>query len=129
MGHDPDLPLPCQGKERRAAAEPTDADFNFVWNFYDETQEASRRHNKRWPTGFDLINVTGGSSRELGLHSDTVQAVCKEFAARRDKIHRRPRWRGKKSLEWVPFQASRAIKLDGDATLLRDRLAECLEVG
>ena len=91
---------------------------NFVWNFCGETQECSRRHNRRWPTGYDLINLTHGSSRELGLHSDTVQAVCKEFARSRDACRRRPRWRGRKSLGWIPFQASRAIRLDGDAVIL-----------
>lgn len=94
---------------------------NTVWNFCGETQEAARRHNKKWPSGFDLINLTNGSSRELGLHSDTVQAVCKEFATRRSKIRRRPRWRGKKSLGWVPFQAARAIKIDGEDAVFLGR--------
>jgi IS605 OrfB family transposase len=68
-----------------------------------------------------LINLTTGATRELGLHSDTVQAVCKEFAARRNKIRHRPRWRGKKALGWVPFQAARAVKLDGDAVVFLSR--------
>jgi len=97
-------------------------EVNVVWNFCGSTQEAARRHNKRWPSGFDLINLTTGAARELGLHSDTMQAVCKEFAARRNKIRKRPRWRGKKSLGWVPFQAARAIKIeDGTATFLGHR--------
>src|SRR6516165_3867580 len=94
---------------------------NRVWNFCGDTQEAARRHNKGWPTGFDLINLTTGASRELGLHSDTMQAVCKEFAARRNKIRRRPRWRGQKALGWIPFQAARAIKLDDDAVIFLGR--------
>jgi putative transposase len=100
---------------------PQAREVNRVWNFCGETQEASRRHNKRWPTGFDLINLTTGVSREIGLHSDTVQAVCKEFAARRNKIRRRPRWRGKKALAWIPFQAARAIKLDDDTVIFLGR--------
>src|SRR3954451_10426795 len=92
---------------------------NFVWNFCGETQEHARRWNKRWPSGFDLINLTGGTSRELGLHSDTVQAVCKQFAVSRDAAKRRLRWRGKRSLGWVPFQAARAINLrDGKVRFL-----------
>jgi len=94
---------------------------NLVWNFCGETQEAARRWNRRWPTGFDLIGLTNGSSRALGLHSDTVQAVCKQFAVSRDEAERRPRWRGKKSLGWVPFQAARAIRLDGDAIVFLKR--------
>lgn len=94
---------------------------NLVWNFCGETQEHARRWNKRWPSGFDLVNLTAGCSRELGLHSDTVQAVCKQFAASRDKAKRRPRWRGRRSLGWVPFQAARAIKLDGDVAVFLGR--------
>lgn len=90
---------------------------NRVWNYCGEVQNASRRHNKRWPSGFDLIKLTTGSGAMLGLHSDTVQAVCKQFVSSRDAQRRRPRWRGKKSLGWVPFAAARAIKLDGDAVV------------
>lgn len=110
-----------KGKSAERALAGMARAVNTVWNFCGETQEAARRHNKQWPTGFDLIGLTSGCSRELGLHSDTVQAVCKEFATRRGKIRRRPRWRGRKSLGWVPFQAARAIKLDGDAALFLRR--------
>jgi putative transposase len=92
-------------------------EVNRVWNFCSETQETSKRHNKPWPTAFDLIKLTTGSSAMLGLHSDTVQAVCKQFATNRDAARRRPRWRGRKSLGWVPFAAARAIKIDGDMAI------------
>ncbi len=91
---------------------------NQVWNYCGGIQNDSRRLNRRWPSGFDLINLTNGASKELGLHSDTVQAVCKQFAISRDKAKRRPRWRvsfGKKrSLGWVPFQCARPVKVNGD---------------
>jgi IS605 OrfB family transposase len=80
-------------------------EVNRVWNYCGEVQNAARRHNKRWPSGFDLVNLTSGSSKLLGLHSDTVQAVCKRFAISRDGSGKRPRWRGRKSLGWIPFQA------------------------
>ncbi|HZC85633.1 MAG TPA: zinc ribbon domain-containing protein, partial [Steroidobacteraceae bacterium] len=62
---------------------------NLVWNFCGETQETARRWDRIWPSGFDLISLTYGSSRELRLHSDTVQAVYKEFAHSRDTHRRR----------------------------------------
>jgi hypothetical protein len=94
---------------------------NLVWNFCGETQERARCYNKRWPTGYDLIGLTHGVSRDLGLHSDTVQAVCKQFAKSRDACKRRPRWRGRKSLGWIPFQASRAIHVNGDTVVFLKR--------
>jgi putative transposase len=94
---------------------------NRVWNYCGEVQEASRRHNKKWPTAFDLIKLTTGSGAMLGVHSDTVQAVCKQFVSSRDLHRKRPRWRAKKSLGWVPFAAARAIKMDGDAVVYLKR--------
>ena len=94
---------------------------NQVWNYCGETQNAARRHNKRWPSGFDLIKLTLGSSKLLGLHSDTVQAVCKQFSISRDIHRKRPRWRGRKALGWVPFQAARAIRWDGDVVIFLKR--------
>jgi len=78
---------------------------SYVWNFSNETQKHALKWNKRWPTGFDLNKLTTGSSRELGLHSGTVNAVCEQYAKSR-KQHKRPylRWRGKKSLGWVPIK-------------------------
>jgi glycosyltransferase involved in cell wall biosynthesis len=94
---------------------------NRVWNYCGEVHNAARRHNKRWPSGFELINLTSGSSTLLGLHSDTVQAVCKQFAISRDACGKRPRWRGRKSLGWIPFQAPRAIRWQGDAVIFLGR--------
>lgn len=92
---------------------------NFVWNYCGGIQNDSRRLNRRWPTGFDLIKLTSGASKEIGLHSDTVQAVCKRFALARDKAKRKPRWRTsqgpKRSLGWVPFQCERPLKISGDS--------------
>ncbi len=94
---------------------------NFVWNCCGETQCAAERWDRRWPSRYDLINLSHGASRELGLHSDTIQAVCKQFARSRDARKRRPRWRGRKSLGWIPSQAARAIRIDGDAVLFLKR--------
>jgi putative transposase len=94
---------------------------NYVWNYCGEIQEAARRQEKRWPNAFDLIKLTTGSSAPLGLHSDTVQAVCKQFVVNRNAARRRPHWRGKKSLGWIPFAAARAVKLDGDAVIYLKR--------
>lgn len=88
---------------------------NFVWNFCNETQEHALRWNQRWPTGFDLNKLTAGSGKELGLHSHTVQAVCEQYAIRRQQFKKRKlRWRGRRSPGWIPFKAV-GVKVTGDA--------------
>ena len=87
---------------------------NFVWNFCNETQEHALRWGQRWPTGFDLNKLTAGTGKELGLHSQTVQAVCEQYADRRKQFKKRKlRWRGKRSPGWIPFKAS-GIKVVDD---------------
>lgn len=88
---------------------------NFVWNFCNDTQKSALKWNKRWPSGFDLNRLTSGSSKELGIHSGAVNAVCEQYARSRSQ-HRRPylRYRGRKSLGWMPLKG-RDLKRAGDA--------------
>jgi IS605 OrfB family transposase len=78
----------------------------------------------RWPTAFDLIKLCTGAAAELGLHSDTVAAVCRQFAASRDAKRQCPRFRAsggsKRALGWIPF-IPRAVKIDGDAIVYLKR--------
>lgn len=87
---------------------------NVVWNFCNATQEHALRWGYRWPTGFDLNKLTAGSGKELGLHSQTVQAVCEQYADRRQQCKKRKlRWCGRRSPGWIPFKAV-GVKIDGD---------------
>jgi putative transposase len=88
---------------------------NFVWNYCNDRQKDALRFNRPWLTGFDLINLTSGASKELGLHSGTVNDVCQQYAKSRAQ-RKRPhlRYRGKKSLGWVPLKG-RELKRHGDA--------------
>lgn len=89
---------------------------NTVWNYCGDVHNQSRRWGRRWVSQFDLCKLVAGSTKLLGLHSDTIQDVCRHFADSRKKKGRRPRWRvsqGKRrSLGWIPFQAARAIQMD-----------------
>ena len=79
---------------------------NFVWNYCNERHKDALGFRRRWHTGFDLIKLTTGSSKELGLHSGTVSDVCQQYAKSRSQ-KKRPslRWRSKqKSLGWVPLK-------------------------
>ena len=88
---------------------------NFVWKYCNDRQKDALRFGRRWHTGFDLNKLTTGSSKELGLHSGTVNAVCEQYAKSRSQ-KKRPylRYRGKKSLGWVPFKG-RELKREGSA--------------
>jgi putative transposase len=103
--------------ERQARA------VNFVWNYCGEIQEAAWRQNKKkWPTRWDLGYLTAGSSRLLGISSDTIGAVCHQFVVSRNKIRKRPRWRGKKSLGWIPFEHGKSFRLvSGGVVVLSKR--------
>lgn len=94
---------------------------NRVWNYCNQIQrEAEARWQSGrsgvWPTAFDLIRLCTGSSAELGIHSDTVQSVCREYVARRNANKGHLRWRAsqgpKRALGWVPF-LPRAVRIDG----------------
>jgi putative transposase len=88
---------------------------NFVWNYCNDRQKDALRFGRRWHTGFDLIKLTTGCSKELGLHSGTVNDVCQQYARSRYQS-RKPylRYRGRKSLGWVPLKG-RELKREGNA--------------
>ena len=89
---------------------------NFVWNFCNDRQKDALRFGRPWHTGFDLNKLTCGASRELGIHSGTINAVCEQYAKSRSQ-KRRPflRYRSRRrSLGWVPFKG-RDLKREGDA--------------
>ena len=88
---------------------------NFVWNFCNDTQKFALKWHKCWPSGFDLNKLTTGTSKELGLHAGTINAACEQYAKSRAQ-KKRPylRYRGKKSLGWVPFKG-RDLKREGNA--------------
>jgi hypothetical protein len=51
---------------------------NFVWNYCNDRQKDALRFGRPWLSGFDLNKLTTGSSKEPGLHSGTVNAVCEQ---------------------------------------------------
>lgn len=92
---------------------------NVVWNFCNETQRAAVRWRRLWPSAFLLQRLTAGAGKELGLHSHTVQRVCQYFAKARDKYRKASlRWRGKRSLGWVPFNTGH-VTFDGECFVFR----------
>jgi putative transposase len=88
---------------------------NQVWNYcvaFQRDVEARYRAGapkRQWPSNYDLQALTAGTSKDLGIHSDSINETCKQFAASRDRARRAPRFRAsggpKRALGWVPFKA------------------------
>lgn len=94
---------------------------NYVWNFCNETQLHALKWGKKWPSGYDLSNLVAGCSKELGIHAHTAQRVCMEYdKARKQHKKRSLRWRGKKSLGWVPFNTGH-VSFNGKKFVFRGK--------
>lgn len=89
---------------------------NLVWNYCNQITRDAWRCRRRWLTAYDLDPLLAGSSQRLPLHSQTIQAISKEHAARRNQFKKaKLRWRSNRhSLGWIPFKAS-AVRLHGDS--------------
>lgn len=87
---------------------------NYVWNYCNETQQKAARAGRKWLSKYDLQKLTAGASRELDIHAHTIQRVCAQYEHSR-KTNKKPwlRFRGKKSLGWVPFNTGHVSILDG----------------
>lgn len=80
--------------------------------------------NIRWPTAFDLINLTSGTSKLLSINADTISSICRQFVVSRDTKRRCPRFRAsggpKRSLGWLPFKG-RDVQISVDVITYRKR--------
>jgi putative transposase len=88
---------------------------NFVWNYVNETQQKAAQAKRKWLTGYDLWKLVAGVTKEgLDLHSHSAMRVCLEFdKSRRQQKKPWLRWRGKRSLGWVPFNTGHVQLRDG----------------
>ena len=91
---------------------------NFAWNYVNELSSRSIRERGRFLSAYDIHPYTQGASKELGLHSQTIQGVTEEYVLRRKQFKKRQlRWRcsggAKRSLGWVPFKAGAAVWKNG----------------
>ena len=90
---------------------------NFVWNFCNELSVKHFERKRAFMSAYDMQPYTRGAGKELGLHSQTVQAVQEEYVTRRKQFKKvKLRWRvsggSRRSLGWIPFKAS-AISYKG----------------
>lgn len=87
---------------------------NYVWNYCNDVQKQALKWGKKWPSFHALQKLTAGSSKELDIHAHTIQQVCQQYERSR-KQHRKAslKWRGKKSLGWVPFNKGHVTYRNG----------------
>lgn len=86
---------------------------SYVWNYLNETSAKAWERDRRWVSRFDFQKLTAGASKELDLHAHTIQRVCQQFTISRDKTRQaKLRWRGRKSLGWVPYNQGH-VTFDG----------------
>ena len=86
---------------------------NFVWNYINELSHRSIREKGRFLSSFDIDRFTQGGGKALGLHSQTLQEISKEYVTRRlqykkAKLNWRKSQGSKRSLGWVPFKTGAA---------------------
>lgn len=94
---------------------------NFVWNYCNDMQKHALKWGKKWPGKYDLQKATAGSSKELDIHAHTIQQVCHQYERSRKQHHKAfLRYRGRKSLGWVPFNAE-TVFFRGGAFWFRGR--------
>lgn len=81
---------------------------NFVWNYINELSSRSIKERHQFLTAFDLHPYTKGANKELGLHSQTLQTIAKEYVTRRKQFKKsKLNWRKsrgtRRSLGWIPL--------------------------
>jgi putative transposase len=88
---------------------------NTVWNYINELSTRSIRERHKFLSNYDVQKYTNGSGKELGLHSQTVQSIGKEYVTRRIQFKKsKLNWRvshrasSKYSLGWVPVNTGMA---------------------
>ena len=91
---------------------------NFVWNYVNELSHRSIKERGVFLSTFDLHPYTKGAGKELGLHSQTLQMISKEYVTRRKQFKKnRLSWRKsggvRRSLGWVPFNTGAATWKNG----------------
>jgi IS605 OrfB family transposase len=103
-----------------------------VWNYANEAQRHAFQTrwawSDKWLSYGDLAGLTAGTAKELGVHSHTVQHVCRQYVKSR-KQHKK-RWlqfRGRKSLGWVPFGTG-FVTFDGEAFFYRGVRYETMHI-
>jgi len=90
---------------------------NFVWNYANETSFFAIKSRNKFLSKYDFRPLTKGASKELPINAQTIQAISDEYVTRRKQFGKiKLKWRGKKSLGWIPFNGQ-TIKRINDVVI------------
>ena len=59
---------------------------NFVWNYVNDLCFKHLQRTGNFFSAFDIAKYTAGASKELNLHSQTIQAITEELVLRRKQF-------------------------------------------
>lgn len=81
---------------------------NYVWNYVNQLSHTAITRDRKFLSHFDICRYTSGSSKQLGIGSQSIQEIGKEYVTRRNQFKKsKLRWRKSsgvgKSLGWIPF--------------------------
>ena len=65
---------------------------NYVWNYAQEVSWLAWRRDKMYLSAYDLHTLTAGTSKDLHLSSQTIQAICEEYVTRK-RQGKKLKWR------------------------------------
>ncbi|MBF7683032.1 transposase [Acinetobacter sp. B5B] len=96
------------------------SEVNFVWNYVNDLCFKHLKKTGQFFSAYDVAKYTKGTSKECGLHSQTVQAVTEELIIRRKQFKKaKLKWRvsnkksARRSLGWIPFKKVAVKYADG----------------
>jgi putative transposase len=99
---------------------------NQAWNWCVAQQRDTEARYKagakprKWLSAFALAGQLKGVGADLGVHQQTVQNICDQFATGRDKFRRAPKFRSsfgaKRARGWIPFQ-QQSRRIDGNSII------------
>jgi len=96
------------------------SEVNFVWNYVNDLSFKHLKRKGEFLTAYDIAKYTKGTSKECGLHSQTIQAITEELVIRRKQFKKtKLKWRvsnkksARRSLGWIPFKKVAIKYADG----------------
>lgn len=60
---------------------------NFAWNYCNELSVKHFKRQRQFLSAYDMQPYTKGVAKELGLHSQSLQAIQEEYVTRRKRQH------------------------------------------